>query len=198
MTGDNVNDARYEMRLAVEERFGVGIHEKRDASWHLASVLRNLVASGDTTYDVAFCMDNVAPDHVSVAYRLDDLPYLDLDKEYWDKGMNDASKISGSTYFICGAYHLSHYDMTHMISFGKGLIGSLGLDDPYEIVRNDAWTIDRLFEMGRKATFDVDGDGEMTGKDSWGYVSTPKQVLPCFWIAFGERAIPRTRKSCTR
>ena len=43
--------------------------------------------------------------------------------------------------------------------------------------------------MGQKATFDVDGDGSMTEKDSYGYVSTPKQVLPCFWIAFDERTI---------
>ena len=195
LTGDNVNDARYGMKLAVEDRFGIVLREERDSNWRLENVLKALVASGDTTYDIAFCMDNVAPDHLPYARCLDDLPYLNFDKPYWDRGMNDASKIGGKTYYLCGAYHLSHYEMTHMITFGKWMVESLGLENPYELVKNNAWTMDKLFEMGQKATFDADGDGQWTEADSYGFVSTPKQVLPCFWIAFGERAISQDEET---
>lgn len=189
MTGNNVNDAQYEMLLAMEQRFGIAVNEERSNTWYLADNLKNLIAAGDSTYDIAFCQDNVAPDHLALTYCLDDLKYLDLDKAYWDKGMNDASRVGGKAYFAYGAYHLSHYDMTHIITFSKGLIDALALENPYELVKNGTWTMDKLFEMGQKATFEVDGDGTMTDKDSYGFVSTPKQVLPCFWIAFGERTI---------
>ncbi|MGI6744014.1 MAG: hypothetical protein ACOX4O_10195 [Eubacteriales bacterium] len=189
MDGDNVNDAKYEMHTAIEQRFGITVHEEHGNTWFPAEVLRKLVASGDSTYDISFCQDNVALEHLDLAYCLDNLIYLDLDKPYWDKGMNDACRISGKAYFAYGAYHMSHYDMTHILAFSKGLIDSLSLENPYDLVRSGAWTIDKLFKMGTTATFDVDGDGVMTSEDSYGFVSTPKQILPCFWIAFGERTI---------
>lgn len=189
ITGEAINDAQYNMLLAMEQRFGIKINEVRGNSWNLSGQAKELVMSGDTTYDIAFQGDHVATEVLPYTYTLDNLSYFNFDKPYWDKGMIDAGRIYGKAYYAYGAFHLSHYDMTACLIFSKGLVADLNLDSPYEIVKNGDWTIDKLFEMGQKATFDVDGDGSMGDGDSYGYVSTPKEVLPSFWISSGEKTI---------
>ena len=47
--------------------------------------------------------------------------------------------------------------------------------------------------MAQATTADVDGDGTMTVDDSYGFVSSPKQVLPNFWMAAGEKSIAKDK-----
>ena len=143
LTGDNVNDAKYQMELAMEERFGIDVREEHSGTWNVSGNVKNLIAAGDTTYDISFCQDNVEVDHLALTYCLDDLQNMDFSNQYWDIGMNEAGRINGKAYFAYGAYHLSHYDMTHIITFSKGLVDSLNLENPYELVKNGAWTMDR-------------------------------------------------------
>jgi hypothetical protein len=52
--------------------------------------------------------------------------------------------------------------------------------------------VDKFAEMAKNCIADVDGDGKMTWKkDSWGFMSEPKQVLPNFWISAGELSIAK-------
>ena len=47
--------------------------------------------------------------------------------------------------------------------------------------------------MAQATTADVDGDGTMTVDDLYGFVSAPKQVLPNFWMAAGEKSIAKDK-----
>jgi hypothetical protein len=46
--------------------------------------------------------------------------------------------------------------------------------------------------MAKMAVKDVNGDGVMDKEDIFGFVSQPKQVLPCFWIAAGVESISKS------
>lgn len=39
---------------------------------------------------------------------------------------------------------------------------------PYQLVKDGEWTIDKLHEMAKQATYDSDGVTGMTYKDTWG------------------------------
>ncbi|MBE6724642.1 MAG: hypothetical protein E7576_05515 [Ruminococcaceae bacterium] len=79
--------------------------------------------------------------------------------------------------------------------FNKEMIDAYGLDNPYDLVRNGSWNIDKFAAMAQTVLSDADGDGNMTrAADSWGYMSEPKQVFPCFWISAGEMSIAKDER----
>ena len=75
-------------------------------------------------------------------------------------------------------------ERTHMLFFNKDLIAENQLDDPYQLVKDGTWTLDRMYEMARAVAVD-NGDGEMnvTTGDTWGFIGaafdTYKFILGC-------------------
>jgi hypothetical protein len=57
---------------------------------------------------------------------------------------------------------MNHYSATKPLLFNKRLVQDLGLDCPYEHVRNGTWTIDVFGQMGKAAISDLDGSGRVT------------------------------------
>lgn len=199
-TGDRVNDARYEMKVQMEERFGTTILETVTANTWGINYIRTLVNGGDDTYDACFVIDLFALEYATagLCYKLEEIPYIDLDKAYWDQSLNQCLTIGGNRYFGFGNYDLSHYDMTYCMIFNKDYVVDLGLESPYTLVDEGRWTLDMFQSMGKTATFDVNGDGVMDTADSFGFDSMAKQVMPCFWIASGELCIDKDENDIPR
>jgi hypothetical protein len=52
-------------------------------------------------------------------------------------------------------------DSTSTLVFNKKLIQDHALENPYEIVHNNRWTLDKMIEMTRGVAQDLNGDGIM-------------------------------------
>lgn len=95
---------------------------------------------------------------------------LDLKQEYWQSAVSEISNIKGKTYFAyCDAFEPML--ACSMVAFNKRLaeqLGFTGANDPYELVRNNQWTISKMTEMMKTATVDKDGKPGMTTADQWG------------------------------
>ena len=51
--------------------------------------------------------------------------------------------------------------------FNKDMVQTLSLSNPYDLVKENNWTLQTMTDMAKKATFDT-GDGNMGPEDSWG------------------------------
>ncbi|MBQ7930091.1 MAG: hypothetical protein IJ334_03640, partial [Clostridia bacterium] len=51
------------------------------------------------------------------------------------------------------------------IFFNKNLIEDYNFENPYELVYNGEWTIDKFCEMATAVTTDTNGDGKFTNED---------------------------------
>ena len=184
ITGERVNDAQYNMKNAMEERFETSIIETYTSDVFSTTYVSNLVKGDDDSFDICFVLDLYAPNYIKdkMVIPCDELEYIDLTKPYWDDSLNKCVTFNNKTYFAFGAYDLSYYDLTHILTFNKTLVQNYSLDNPYELVENGKWTLDAFYKMAQATTADVDGDGTMTVDDSYGFVSSPKQVLPNFWM----------------
>ena len=195
ITGERVNDAQYNMKNAMEERFETSIIETYTSDVFSTTYVSNLVKGDDDSFDICFVLDLYAPNYIKdkMVIPCDELKYIDLSKPYWDDSLNKCVTFNNKTYFAFGAYDLSYYDLTHILTFNKTLVQNYSLDNPYELVENGKWTLDAFYKMAQATTADVDGDGTMTVDDSYGFVSSPKQVLPNFWMAAGEKSIAKDK-----
>ena len=157
----------------VESKFGVVIEEVATTSDQtMLTLIRNAVMSNSEDYDIVM---PYIPDAATLAledsfYLINDLEYIDLDNPCWDKNATESLSINNKNYFITGDISLLSLACTHAVVFNKRVVETNSLENPYELVNEGKWTIDKLQEMARKVTAEVDGTTGMSHKDKYGFL----------------------------
>lgn len=146
--------------------------------------------AGDDVYDVV--MPNM---NASIANAVDGL-YVDLysvdnlhlENPWWDQRANEDLTVGGKLYFTTGDISILDNMCTMVLFFNKQLIEDNSLDDPYELVKNGTWTLDKLFAMSEKVANDLDGDQQMSiENDQFGLYCYYENVPHSMWFGSGER-----------
>lgn len=192
-TGETINDAKIKRQRLVEERLGLTIEELVIAD-DIAPV-RTAILAADNEFDVATvrCTHALSLWEEEMLTPMSKLPYIDIDKGYWNKDFNASLTLGGEQYTAIGDMLTSTLDLTYALTFNKKLAENYKVGDIYSLVREGKWTFDQMFAMMRTATSDANGDGKMDENDNYGYSSHVKQVLLGFWIAAGELSVKKDK-----
>ena len=116
--------------------------------------------SDDAMYD--HCM--VAAYDVCNAARngyltdLNELEYINLNNSWWDQVANKDLNIQNKMYYTTGDISVIDNVFTHCVFFNKEMIKAKNLDNPYDYVKNNTWTLDN-FATIVKAGSDTAGEG---------------------------------------
>ena len=161
-TGDVVSDSIYKRNEKIADRFNVNIKSVTlpDDSTQWNHQLEGEVMAGSGDYDVG------RPDYWwgcetrGLFLNMLDYDVLDFSAPYWCAGWNDSATIYGQLYSAVGSMSLDLIRMLEVIYFNPALIGSLGLENPYDLVDNHKWTLDKMTEMAAAALSDLNGDSE--------------------------------------
>ena len=174
ITGDLINDAIYNRNETVSSRLNVnmqfvGINGRNDTSGFTAAV-NNDVQSGAAEYDIigtysqlpaAFAMSGSIVDLMS-------LEYLNFDQPWWPATMVEQASIQNHLYFCTGDISTNLLWMMHVVFFNKDMINALKLEDPYTLVDDMKWTVDKMFEMTKGVYEDLNGNGIADSADRYG------------------------------
>ena len=188
--GDVLNEAIYKRNRKVEDRFGITLVEEGDTNTDRA---KNSMLAADGSYDIVNARGSSGFEYAEegLLYSIDDLPYIDLDRPYWDAQLNACVSMCGKSFFPIGASNLTSYDYTHVLVFNKKLAEDKNVGDLYSLVSSGKWTLDEYAKIVDTFSEDLNGDSVMDGEDLYGYLSQPKAVLPAFWIASGVLSVNR-------
>ena len=85
--------------------------------------------------------------------------------------MLDELTINNKLFFMTGDLALSYLENAVCLFFNKEMWGNYNLDDPYALVKNGDWTIDKIMDITKQVSADLDNDGKYTDKDLYGYVT---------------------------
>ncbi len=162
LIGESVSDALYERTILLEDRLGVAFQPvvlpSESGQWRTA--ISGSVQAMDGAYDV------VLPDYWwgiengGYYQNLTELPYLDFSRPYWCAGWNENDTFYGKLYTAVGDFSLDLILNTETVYFNKRLIEDNGLENPYDLVKEDRWTNDMLVTMSETALRDLNGDGK--------------------------------------
>jgi len=162
--GEPINDAVYDRNRLIEERLGIKITENMVGYSEVTSTITNAIAAGEDSYDIFFNESYfVAPmaieNYLVNVYELDE---LNFDKPWWAGDMIESLSIGDKLYILAGDIHLMLPEATWVMAFNKRILNDFSLENPYELVKGGAWTIDKLSELIHASFADVNGDGQMT------------------------------------
>jgi ABC-type glycerol-3-phosphate transport system substrate-binding protein len=98
--------------------------------------------------------------------------WLDMNDPKYNEWMKKGGSFNGKQY---GFYDSA--PSPYGIFYNKKLVQELGLEDPYELQKNGAWTWDKFRELAKTATKDTNGDGKV---DVFGFIGDLKISLEQF------------------
>ncbi|MCL1794458.1 MAG: hypothetical protein FWG34_11385 [Oscillospiraceae bacterium] len=168
-TGDVVNDAVYTRNTTVSEKYNIQI--SRVANVDPAALAKKAVTAGIDEYDLMFAGlgSTVTIAQNGCLMDLKQVPHVDLAKPWYDQNANAQLSIANKLYTTFCDFTIMDKDATWVYLFNKKLVQDLGLDDPYPMVREGKWTIDKMVEMCKGASKDLNGDGTMSWEDQFGW-----------------------------
>ncbi len=166
LNGEVVNDAIYNRNLTLEQRYNVVIAQHLESSLSSnapVEVLKNITLAGDALYDVAFAqMENIGGAVTQGYYQnMIPLPYMDFEKPWWNKEVNDAISVHGKLFFTSSDFSLRDKSRAYIMAVNRDMVTDHGLGDPIALVDEGKWTLDLTTQWVETVAQDVNGDGKM-------------------------------------
>lgn len=186
LSGEPINDAVFARNSRVEEEFGVKITEISDNDY--VNTVKNAVASGSKDFDVATItlMSVYAVAQSGILKDMKQVENIEFTNPWWDQNAVADMSVGNRLYFCTGAADTTRLDSIRTLYFNKDLISELKLENPYRLVDDHKWTIDKYKEMAAAAVNDLNGDGIFTDADRYGIVSYTDIVGDMLIAACGE------------
>ncbi|MCL1794820.1 MAG: hypothetical protein FWG34_13240 [Oscillospiraceae bacterium] len=191
--GDVINDAVYIRNKKIEDKYNILITERVVENPQVVSITQRDVKAGEDNFDV------IVPHIKEVAglaqggnlLDLFDIPNLDLSKPWWTQGCVKDLSILNKLFVIQGDLLIMDNDSMEAMIFNKSVWQDHELESPYDIVRAGEWTFDKLMEMGRKVSKDLNGDGAMyILDDMFGYI-LQGDTAASFIVSGGEKIVSK-------
>ncbi|MBQ2724252.1 MAG: extracellular solute-binding protein [Clostridia bacterium] len=173
ITGEPINDARYNRNILVGDTLNVkisAINCDNVGHGNGFNYISKDVQAGTSAYDIATACgyDTTKLAQSNFLLDINTVPYIDLAAPWWDQVAERDMTILGQLFFTTGDITTSDNDATYCVMFNKQMIEDYGMENPYELVNNSKWTMDKFIEMATQVTEDSDGNGKYDTADKYG------------------------------
>ncbi|MHB1151351.1 MAG: hypothetical protein ACYCWE_07990 [Eubacteriales bacterium] len=169
--GEVVNDAIYDRNRAVEEKFNVDIEATFVET--VSQTAQKAIMANDNSFEAMWDCKNATPALITNGFLADfnTIPYVNLAADYWDKNASEQLAVLNKLYFMPSDISMQNLSGARFLYFNKKLVQDYTLDDPYERVHSNSWTLDVVLNMIKSVSADLNGDGKMDGNDRYGILS---------------------------
>ena len=192
-TGEVLNDATYKRNAAIEEAFNVDFSVTfGDTDDKLLADVQNLVNAGDDAFDAVYIQLGRAIKLFKgeMLNDLNTIENLNPQAQWWDQGFVRDLAVNDKLYYIAGDLTPLMTLRAYSMVFNKDMADSLGIEYPYDAVREGQWTMEYFTKYVQGVNSDVNGDGLMDYEDRWGFFSE-NVASTIMFISFGGRVIDK-------
>lgn len=185
-----MNTAIYQRTMMVKDYLGVNVIGYKGSAGGLsyAAEIANQVLSGTDTHQTVLthCYQGltslITEGYLTDFYSLED---ISLDADYWNSDLMKRIEVHGSAYLGSSDYMIHD---PNVIFFNKEIYSQYKLiENPYELVDNGEWTLDKLFQMAAQIDDNIEGDTSVenvygiVGKADWQVVAFA-DAAECRWL----------------
>ena len=173
-SGEKLDDAVYTRNRKLEQALNFTIEEVTMpyAKWNTDQIalmdrVTNSVMAGDDEFDAAYVQPYFKPSILTEGSLVDlkTVSELKLDEIWWDRSVNSSFTINDKLFAATGALQFMPLDSVWVLLFNEDKLDSLGLEYPYQLVRDGKWTLDKFYEYAQKCT-NLNGDESFTWNES--------------------------------
>lgn len=176
INSEPVNDTCISRNAKLEQEYGFTIEtEFIDAYDTFITRVRNDSLSGTVTYDVVstglMTLASLSAEGLFLDLLTIENSHMDLQAEWWDVASNEDMTVMGKLFFTTGDILLLDDEYTRCIFYNKDILNDNQLENPVQLVYNQKWTLDVMYQMAKAVAVDGDdGIMDINGNDTWGLV----------------------------
>ncbi|MCL2775212.1 MAG: hypothetical protein FWD71_17965 [Oscillospiraceae bacterium] len=168
--GDTINDAVYKRNSLTEQQFNCKIIDNQLDNSLIESTIKKAVNAGDGSLDAVTIRLRsygvLAPINDFVEFSR--LKYNDLAKPWWDQNCVNDLSIDHKIFAVASDMTIMDKESTCAMIFNKKMQADYGVEDLYKLVTDGKWTLDKMLELCKTVSSDLDGNGIMDDKDAYG------------------------------
>ncbi len=193
LTDEAINDAVYERNAWLMQNYNFDIQftqAANDDEW--LTNARNASKAGDGTIDLLVgggaYISTLAQENQLLDMAA--LENIDLEADWWDKNATKDLSIANRVFFTSGALNTADIRGVYCIFMNKDVLNEKeDHEDPYQLVRDGKWTMDKLLSIAKDYTAD-DGNGSWGAEDKYGYVAENYDSYATYFCS-GERIVTK-------
>lgn len=187
--GDRINDMVYKRNRNTENKYHFTVAEIKGAST-MRDDLYKLISSGDESFDIIIAPGNIMAylSQHGCLYDLRTIDGLSLDSPWWDQNANTDFELAGKLFFTASDLGIEDKGATWIVAFNKKILENNQLENPYQLVAQNEWTMEKYLEMAKEAKHDVNGDGKWDENDHYGIMTESYDLYGAF-MGSGERIV---------
>ncbi len=195
LNGDKVNDAVYKRNALLAEKYNCTVSEQRSET--PLTTCREPLMAGEYVWDVLYTsMQQIRSLSASnLMVDLNTLHELDLTKNWWDHNLINGMSLHDHIFYATGDGDNVDDRCSWVIYVNLDILEKNRQDNPYQLVYDGKWTINKMYEMGEACWADLNGDGvfeaDGNGVDVAAYIGEKGNNL-FHILACGERLSQRT------
>lgn len=132
---------------------------------------KTAIDSGDDLYDLMLISPEAFHPFAIAGSLLDlnTLDYINLEHDGWMDYPNENLTVGGKLFYTTNKFLIQDKNRYWGIFYNRDLSKELNLGKFEELVFEGTWTIDKVIEVAKKATYESDGNADVLGKgDNWG------------------------------
>lgn len=185
----SLDNSIYYRNREIESRFNVKFVASDDLYQKCYSKLITQCESQTNDYDMIMLINrNAYAAAISgYLYPVEQLPHLDLTKDYYLHDINEMSSIKGKQFLAYSEESLYTFQRSTCIAFNKGMAENLQIPDIYSTVESGEWTFETFFEYAKRAVIS-DGINE---PERFGIYGHGDYTFCTFFAAAGEKFIEK-------
>ncbi len=173
-TGEVVDSAVVERNNSVCDRLNINI-DLVDVIMYpgLPGTVRPSIQAGSDDYDIigTYQYYGISMGPEGLMLNLNSVENIDTTREYWGTQYIENMSYKDITYWVTGDIALRYTGGMYVTYINQEIWGNHYADvDVYDLVNEGKWTIDALNEYSNGAFEDMNGNGRIDYKDSFGFV----------------------------
>ena len=106
---------------------------------------------------------------------------LDFEKPWWPSNLIEQSTINDKLYFVSGDISANVIYAMYVIFFNKGIQNEFKLEDPYQLVHDGKWTLDKMIDYSKGIYSDTNSNGTKDVGDRAGVYVYTLHLDPFLW-----------------
>ena len=180
LTGDPIVDAVYERNEKIKSELNCELEVYEMGTFgasgtiNVGADLKNNLLAGNPDGIYAGFVNGISLSTLiseELLYNLNEVGTVGLDNDWWYKEANDSMTINGKLFAATGDFSVRGLVSMSAVFFNKTLIERYeSLENPYTLVREGRWTVDKLTEYANVMTA-MGGDDKLDIEDQVGFVS---------------------------
>ncbi|MBO7310052.1 MAG: hypothetical protein J6U86_01520 [Clostridia bacterium] len=176
--GDPVQRAVYERNVIMQDKYNITFDyiSTRSNTAPIGEVENYYMAqTGEIDYILAGTMANFICGIRGYTVSVNNIPHVQLDKEWWYDDFLTETTIAGKNFFLMGdfAYTSWSNSMATIINEDLARAQQISPEEIYDLIRDGKWTFEKFVGYTSSVHEDVDGmsegGSEVTGGDIFGF-----------------------------